>query len=420
MPQPPNTPQAQSARRAVRAVEIAVLAAISLRILVIAWLRPPAAWDGTIYAELARSLADGRGFVHWGGSGAATAFFPVGYPAAIAGVMALTGSSALASAYAVNTLSSVLTVCAAGLLGWKVSRASGATRAAWIAAVYPGAVLWTAATMTETLQCAWITLALAAAIDVRETQPHTRSAVARSAVVGVFIALAALVRPQAIVLAPVFGGLSSRSTKARITHAALALAVALLTLAPWTARNARALDGPALVSTNGGSNLLIGTLPESHGGYRELTRADPCTTVRGEVARDRCMSRVAVTRIQEHPGRWALLGARKIARTMGFEWAPVSYPRSSVGQRISKPIGIALAVICTACWWALLLSSVAKCVATARNSTVVHERQLAWGALSALASVVVVHAVFIADDRYHLVLIGVLSAATATLDHRYR
>ncbi len=29
-------------------------------------------------------------------------------------------------------------------------------------------------------------------------------------------------------------------------------------IAPWTARNARALDGPALISTNGGSNLLIG------------------------------------------------------------------------------------------------------------------------------------------------------------------
>lgn len=97
---------------------------------------------------------------------------------------------------------------------------------------------------------------------------------------------------------------------------------------------------------------------------------------------------------------------RKIARTVGFEWAPVSYARSTVPERISRWIGVALALVCTACWW-LTLAASARFVVRHRRSDV------AVAAVGSFAAVVLVHAAFIADDRYHLVLVGPLCAIAA-------
>jgi hypothetical protein len=395
---------------ALRAALPAIFAAILLRIAVIAWLRPPAAWDGAIYAALAEGLAEGHGFVHWDGSGRATAFFPVGFPAAIAAVMAV-GLRAVHAAYVVNVAASALTTASAAALAWTAGGVTAARRAAWFAALYPGAILWSAATMTETLQCAFITSALAVALWPAASSQSPGKSLAKSGSIGALLALAAYVRPQAIVLAPLFGALTQRSLGARLAHGTVTLFAALALIAPWTLRNARALDGPALVSTNGGSNLLIGTLPDARGGYRELTAADPCAEVRGERARDRCMTRVAVTRIQDQPLAWAALGARKVARTMAFEWAPVSYARSTVSARIPKPLGLALAAVCTLSWWWALFTF-ARFALRARGAAI-EQQTLAWGVGASIASVALVHAAFIADDRYHLVLVGVLCASAA-------
>ncbi|MFO0556415.1 MAG: hypothetical protein U0269_00205 [Polyangiales bacterium] len=406
-PSPPTTeptaPREHAFARRWTSVSWAIFAAVALRLAAIAWLAPPASWDGAIYARLAEGLARGQGYVHWGGNGRPTAFFPVGFPAAIAAVMVATGAGATVAAWVVNVLSSALTTLAASSIGRAIDGEPGARRAAWAFALYPAMILWSAAAMTETLQCAWITVAFALAIG----QPRAQNPSARAVLLGVATGLATLVRPQGILLAPLLGALSdARSITARAKSAVIALVTALALVSPWSLRNARTLDGPALVSTNGGSNLLIGTLPEARGGYRELTDRDACATVQGEVRRDRCMSRVAIERIARAPGSWAWLAVRKIARTVGFEWAPVSYARSTVPERISRWIGVALALVCTACWW-LTLAASARFVVRHRRSDV------AVAAVGSFAAVVLVHAAFIADDRYHLVLVGPLCAIAA-------
>ena len=62
---------------------------------------------------------------------------------------------------------------------------------------------------------------------------------------------------------------------------------------PWTARNCARLDGCALVSVNGGSNLWIGTDPTAEGNYRDLRFGEGCDRTHGEVAKDRCYGREA-------------------------------------------------------------------------------------------------------------------------------
>jgi 4-amino-4-deoxy-L-arabinose transferase-like glycosyltransferase len=390
-------------RRGASSVWSAIFATIALRLGAILWLSPPASWDGAIYTRLAEGLARGHGYVHWGGTGRPTAFFPAGFPGAIAAVMTVTGASATVAAWAVNVVSSALTTVAAAAIGRALDQERGARRAAWTFALYPAMILWSAAAMTETLQCAWITVAFALAIG----QPRAPSPFARAVLLGIATGLATLVRPQGILLAPLLGALcDSRSITARAKSAVIALVTTLALVSPWSLRNAQTLDGPALVSTNGGSNLLIGTLPEARGGYRELTARDACATVSGEVHRDRCMSRAAIERIARAPGSWALLAARKIARTVGFEWAPISYARSVVPERIPRWIGIVLALVCTACWWATLVMS-ARFVLRERRS------DAALAVVGSFFAVVLVHAAFIADDRYHLVLVGPLCAIAA-------
>ncbi len=104
--------------------------------------------------------------------------------------------------------------------------------------------------------------------------------------------------------------------------------------------------------------------------------------------------------------QWIALGARKVARMIGFEWAPVSYARSSVPQRISQEIGLVLAALCTLCWW-LAMALSARFVWRQRES------EVARAVAATFITVVGVHAVFITDDRYHLVLVGALCAVAA-------
>src|SRR5207302_1563981 len=84
---------------------------------------------------------------------------------------------------------------------------------------------------------------------------------------GIVLGLTALVRPQSLLGAPALALLAWRAgpaeswktrLRAAVAPAAIAIAVALGVVAPWTARNRRVMDGCALVSTNAGWNLAIG------------------------------------------------------------------------------------------------------------------------------------------------------------------
>jgi hypothetical protein len=95
---------------------------------------------------------------------------------------------------------------------------------------------------------------------------------------------------------------------------------------------------------------------------------------------------------------------------MAIEWAPVSYARSTVGQRISRQFGLATAALCTVAWWATMLLGAAGARAAFERAGGIGRRS-ALAVLAAVASVVLIHGAFIADDRYHLGVVGPLAAA---------
>src|SRR6185295_4708254 len=87
---------------------------------------------------------------------------------------------------------------------------------------------------------------------------------------GLVFGLAAWVRAVAVPLAAlsvVYWWAAGARPRAALARAALALAVALLVLAPWGLRNRRLYGETFLTDSHGGHTALVGANPNSEGTY---------------------------------------------------------------------------------------------------------------------------------------------------------
>jgi hypothetical protein len=370
----------------------------------VAWLRavPPAvAWDGIIYERTARRIAQGMGFVDTYNNlppYAPTAFYPVGYPALLGAAHAALGPGLWVPG-ALNVAAAAVTAAAVFSLARRAAGAPAAHLAAGLYALSPGAVLYASTLMTETVSAALLVVAVALA---ERYARERRGALAVAA--GLVFGVAGLVRPQTLALAPLVALLASPSpgwaSRAR-TLALVGVACAAVVL-PWTARNCRALDGCALVSVNGGSNLFIGADPDAGGNYRPLRRGEGCGPVLAEVAKDRCYGRLAARRIAEHPLRWAALMPAKLQALLDYETAPAAYLREAgalspeAASRAERWLTAFHRLVCALALIALL----------ARARPLPRASRLCVGAV---AGSLAVHAVFFGGDRYHMVFLPLLA-----------
>jgi hypothetical protein len=240
----------------------------------------------------------------------------------------------------------------------------------------------------------------------------------------------------------------------------LVAAVSLAVVLPWTLRNCQRFDGCALVSTNGGWNLAIGALGDS-GRFQTLRASDGCAVVTGQVQQDRCWAEVGKRRILADPWRWLGLVPKKLAETFDHEsfafeylheadpvswpearrvagrelasgfhrlllvaaaFGVVGWPRSEAKERLSYAVQGLLGLI------AVLLSL---------RAIAVDEHPFHWLALfipaagllpfpgrpqlgpagvyvlGFFSSVVLTHAIFFGEDRYHLVVSPLLCLLAA-------
>lgn len=294
--------------------------ALLARMSVVWWAstRFPPAEDGHYYDVLARRLASGAGFTWLWPDGAVTfaAHYPVGYPALLAIAYAVLGASA-AAAMAGNAVLGAVGAFAA----YRLVEASEAGRAASVAAglfvaLHPGLVPYTAALMTEGVTASLLLVAAAAIARGRVDDRPLRWAAAA----GLALGWATLVRPQSLVLAPLFGALATGPAtpwRGRLAAAAAATAIALACVVPWTARNCIRMNRCALVSVNGGWNLLIGAASDS-GGWQPVAVPVECATVWDEAAKDTCFERAAEHRIARDPVGWMARAPAKLAVTFDY------------------------------------------------------------------------------------------------------
>ncbi len=334
--------------------------------------------------------------------------------------------------------------------------------AATLTALHPGLIAYSALVMTEILAALLLALAAFAYVSLSERVPGERGRFGAAALAGFVLGLAALVRPSTLLALPLLGFFETKLEWRAFARPAAAVLVALLVVSPWTIRNCRVMDGCALVSTNGGWNLAIGSVFDS-GRFETLRASDGCPVVTGQVQQDRCWAKVGREHIFARPGHWLALMPRKLGHTWDHESFAIEYVREAdpaswpedrrvagrqlltlfhrlllvagaLGvvalidpKRASRPEKIAqyglaglialLSLWATISdwhpfyWLAVLLPVAAVLPLPGRQPLGRVGRYL----LALFASTSVIHAIFFGDDRYHLVTSWVLCLFAAAM-----
>jgi 4-amino-4-deoxy-L-arabinose transferase-like glycosyltransferase len=323
--------------------------------------RFPPVEDGHYYDVLARRIAEGAGYTWLWPDGAVTyvAHYPVGYPALVAAGYALFGAAAwvamtinavlgAASAYAAHRL-----VDGAGVARWRPI-AAGA-----VVALHPALVPYTAALMTEGVTASLLLLAAALVMMARRSPGSWRALAGAGVVLGV----ATLVRPQCLAMAPVLGALAlpggTRAAR-RVAASSMVTVLALACTLPWTARNCARMNRCALVSVNGGWNLLIGATTET-GSWQPMPVPAECATVWDEAEKDACFERAAWRDIRRSPSAWLARTPAKLAATFDYFGAAPWYLHASNAAAFNERAKTALAAAETIVCRLLLLGALVAC-----------------------------------------------------------
>lgn len=302
---------------------VSAVALLPRLFVALAWAREPV-WDGHYYHFGALRIAEGLGYSEdivvngvkvwhpW-------SHYPVGYSALLAAAYRVFGGGLLV-APVVNAVVGTLLVVVVHRLSLRAMTVNRARVAAFITATHPGLIVYSAVLMNELL-CALLVLG-GAWIAVRQLRWSS------TVLAGIAFGLATLVRPSAILAAPLVALLLPLPRLSAIHRGIVASAVAFLTVLPWTARNCRVMDGCALVSTNGGWNLAIGALTPT-GRFHALHASDGCPVVTGQVQQDRCWAEVGERVIAADPLHWLSLVPKKLGQTYDHESFAVEYLREA-------------------------------------------------------------------------------------------
>jgi hypothetical protein len=210
----------------------------------------------------------------------------------------------------------------------------------------------------------------------------------------------------------------------------------------------------ALVSVNGGWNLLIGADAASTGAWSRINVPDACREVFDEAQKDVCFGREARRYIREHPASWVSLAPKKLAATFDYAGAapwylheanPAAFPwrakealgaAETVYERVLLLLALAwaalrregerpvlhaarLAAAATGVAFAFTLHAWVAYAALAaaallRGRSLWKGPLLPSGAVAVLAATMATHAVFFGAGRYSLVVFPFIAALAAT------
>src|SRR2546423_2259871 len=213
--------------------------------------------DTFFYSWVGSALSMGDGYTFLGHT---TAHWPPGYPFLLAGVYKVFGADTANALIAIAVLGA-LTVPLVYLIGLRALGRPVAIAAAAALAVMPGQILIADVALAETFYTFALVgfLALAVSLDRR---PRT------FVVLGIVAGLAALTRGEGFLFPLIVLGLwSARGGMRRaLRDTAIVSVVMLLTVAPWTIRNAIVVHGFVPVATNASATLWSGHNPNANGG----------------------------------------------------------------------------------------------------------------------------------------------------------
>jgi 4-amino-4-deoxy-L-arabinose transferase-like glycosyltransferase len=291
------------------------LAALVVILLIGAGLRIGEAWDGrapvydaAAYAAIAANLDRGNGFTVGATATQPSSNYSPGLPLLVAGLYEVTGGVHERAARLILAFIGTLSVLFAYLLGRRLSRlltlpgdrransasvVAGLIAAAAVA-VYPALLEYQGMLMSEPLAATLLAgsvLAIFWASEpgpsaaasgrrgegglragrfVRSRPPSPRHPLVRWLLPGGLLGALAMVRPEYLGVALLLGGVVfvaglKNGWRGALARGAVLLAGVVVVVAPWTIRNAVALDRAVPISTGGGQVLFAGTYLPSAG-----------------------------------------------------------------------------------------------------------------------------------------------------------
>jgi 4-amino-4-deoxy-L-arabinose transferase-like glycosyltransferase len=294
--------------------------------------------DQLWYFERAVGMLNGEGYAV---QGQPTAFWPVGYPAFLAGLFAVFGPNVEAAKITNLALSGVAMVFVYRIARRAAGSETAARAALLLAALYPTQIFYTELLYSELL----FTALLLAGIDLLLDAPETRRRWMMVVAAGVCFGLASLVKTQALLLPGLLVGgalvLRRIGFRQAVLTGLIAYATCLAVIAPWTVRNWAVLGQPVLISTNGGFNLYMGNNPWNRwGNYMwpappEFTEATEnlniLKAIPDELALNAKLNRLAVDYIRENPTDAAKRVPYKLYQFFRFD--PLPLAQAEIGAK---------------------------------------------------------------------------------------
>jgi hypothetical protein len=357
------------------------------------------------YFAAARSIAAGTGFAE---NGALTAFWPVGWPGFLGGLLWAFGPDARVGQLANLVLSTAVIVLIAAL-GKRLFAENSVWRLAiLLIAAYPNQIAYVPLLSVEIF---FEFLLLGAFLLL--TIPSVRAVL----VSGVMFGVAGLTKTQAILLpAALAMPLLAKAFGIRrfVQTAGIASIVMTLVVLPWTARNYTAFQTIIPISTNGGFTLLTGNNPSAKGGYTtdDPLVADLSKDPRNQVAMDRIARDRALHWIEEHPFGFLKLIPFKIwILWSGDGEAEWMYQSGYFGYERHSVLFRAVRVINQIFYWALLGLAAAALPRMWRQ-----RRSLpawCWSGWAAVGYFTAISAVFSGQSRFHFALMPFIALYAA-------
>jgi hypothetical protein len=208
------------------------------------------------YQQFARNIADGKGYTV---DGIPTGYWPIGYPGLLGIIFYVVGESVLVG----KVLNIVLYIGAIFLtyrLSQRLFHCEYAARVTvCLLCFYPNHIAYTALLSSEILFVFLVALSAFAFEAARGRAGFLMLS-------GMFWGLAALTKPQGLVLPFLFLLFFSRSVRSFVRSSVLVYCMVLITVSPWLIRNHRVFGAYTLANT-GGINLLAGNNPHHDTGY---------------------------------------------------------------------------------------------------------------------------------------------------------
>ncbi len=252
-----------------------------------------------------------------------TAQFAPGYSFFLAGLYWVFGDHITVAEIA-NAVLGAATVGVLYLLAMRLFDSKTARIAATLLAVFPGQVLFASVLFAEPLFTFAFILAILLMVVAGDRAPS--GGWYWFVAFGVAVGVAALVRGAGLsllIVAAVYWALSWRDWRTSVGWSAVAVAVTVLVLLPWTVRNYRTMDSFLLITSSAGINFWQGHHEGASGGDEKsagllLERYGPLTEPGAEVAMSSAGYREGLRFARENPGEeLLLLGKRFRALYLG-------------------------------------------------------------------------------------------------------